>query len=81
MDIYNQISNEIQSAKNIVVTAHKGPDGDAIGSALAMFHLLNKLNKNVALCLPDDAPQYLKSLVGADQMLFFDKTLDYRALI
>ena len=73
MDIYNQISNEIQSAKNIVVTAHKGPDGDAIGSALAMFHLLNKLNKNVALCLPDDAPQYLKSLVGADQMLFFDK--------
>jgi phosphoesterase RecJ-like protein len=72
MDIYNQISTAIQRAENIVVTAHKGPDGDAIGSALATFHLLNQLHKKVSLCLPDDAPQYLKCFVGIEHILLYD---------
>jgi phosphoesterase RecJ-like protein len=76
MDIFNQISHEINSATNIVVTSHKGPDGDAIGSALAMFHLLQKMNKNVSICLPDDAPKYLKCMAGWDQILLFDKNSD-----
>ncbi len=73
---FNQISNEISVAKNIVITAHKGPDGDAIGSALAMFHFLVQINKNVIVCLPDDAPHYLKCLAGSDQIILFDKNPD-----
>jgi phosphoesterase RecJ-like protein len=73
MNLFEQISNEIKAAQNIVVTSHKGPDGDAIGSALAMFLFLRKINKNVSVCLPDDAPHYLKSLNGTDQISFFDK--------
>ena len=31
--------------KNIVITTHRGPDGDAMGSSLALFHLLKKLDQ------------------------------------
>lgn len=77
MDLFEQISNEIKCAQNIVVTSHKGPDGDAIGSALAMFHFLVKINKNVSLCLPDNPPQYLKCLKGSDQINLFDKNPEW----
>jgi phosphoesterase RecJ-like protein len=73
MDIQNQIFSEILAANNIVVTAHKGPDGDAIGSALAMFHFLNAVSKSVSVCLPDDVAHNLKCLNGTDQILLFDK--------
>ena len=35
----------INNATNIVVTAHKNPDGDAVGSALALYHYLKKQRK------------------------------------
>ena len=33
----------LSSPKKIVVTTHKGPDGDAIGSSLGLLHLLKQL--------------------------------------
>lgn len=60
-------------AKNIVITSHKSPDGDAIGSALAMFHLMVNMGKKVKVILPDEAPDFLKWVPGYDQVLFFDQ--------
>ena len=36
----NNIISEIQKSNNIVLLCHKNPDGDAIGSTIAMYHLL-----------------------------------------
>ena len=49
----------ILNAENIVVTTHKSPDGDAIGSALAMHHFLRSIGKNPTTLLPDAAPDFL----------------------
>lgn len=43
----DNILEEIKKAENIVVLTHETPDGDAIGSSLAMNLILQKLGKNV----------------------------------
>ena len=37
----DNIKEEIEKAKNIVILTHECPDGDAVGSALAMYLTLN----------------------------------------
>ncbi len=59
MNIYKQIEAEIQAASHIVITAHKSADGDSIGSSLGLFHFIEKLGKNVVVCHPDQAPEFL----------------------
>ena len=40
-----EIKNEILKAKNIILTAHTNPDGDALGSVLAFLLMLEEYNK------------------------------------
>ena len=61
------IKNEIEKAENIVVLAHENPDGDAIGSALAMYLVLKKMNKDVDVIFPE-FPNTFKFLPGADEV-------------
>jgi phosphoesterase RecJ-like protein len=62
----------ILGAKSIVITTHKSPDGDAIGSAMAMHHFLKTLHKNVITILPDAAPDFLHWVKDYDEALLFD---------
>ncbi|QNM86140.1 bifunctional oligoribonuclease/PAP phosphatase NrnA [Polaribacter pectinis] len=59
MNIYKQIEAEIQSASNIVITAHKSADGDSIGSSLGLLYFIEKLGKKATICHPDKAPDFL----------------------
>ena len=43
----NNIIDEIKVSNNIVLLCHINPDGDAIGSTLAMYESLKKLGKDV----------------------------------
>lgn len=72
----NHSLNLIQNAHHIVVTSHKTPDGDAIGSALAMHHFLIALGKNVTTILPDEVPEFLQWLPAYNDILIFDKQPD-----
>lgn len=49
----DNILEEIRKAQNIVILVHENPDGDAIGSATAMYQALKKLNKYVDLIIPE----------------------------
>ena len=49
-------AERLQSANNIVVTAHVNPDGDAIGSSLALLLILRAMGKQVRVLLDDDIP-------------------------
>ena len=44
----------LKKSKNIAIFSHKGPDPDAIGSALALFKALKKMGKNVSLFCDDE---------------------------
>jgi phosphoesterase RecJ-like protein len=41
-----QIAAELRSRERFLLTAHEGPDGDALGSLLAMHNLLTQLGKD-----------------------------------
>lgn len=46
------LSRSIDDARRIVVVCHVAPDGDAIGSSLALWHTLRGLGKDVFVVVP-----------------------------
>ncbi len=50
------------SAEKILLTCHRGPDGDSVGSLVALAALLKEQGKKVVLYNPDLVPRYLKWL-------------------
>ncbi|PKP46347.1 MAG: DHH family phosphoesterase [Bacteroidetes bacterium HGW-Bacteroidetes-12] len=64
----------IDKAKKIVITTHKNPDGDAIGSSLALFHFFKNIKKNdVEVIVPDSFPDFLNWMNDADKISCYDK--------
>ena len=51
MTTLDSIVEEIKKAESIVVLTHETPDGDAIGSSLAMYNALKQIGKNVDVIL------------------------------
>jgi len=41
-----EVADELRSRERFLLTAHEGPDGDALGSLLGMHHLLTQLGKD-----------------------------------
>ena len=56
---------EIKNAKNVVIMAHEAPDGDAIGSALALCLALKNMDKNPTV-LMKDFPENFSYLPGRE---------------
>ena len=47
------ILEEINNANSIVILTHENPDGDAVGSSLALYHALKAYGKNVEVIIPE----------------------------
>lgn len=63
----------LSEPKPIVIVSHKNPDGDAIGSSLALANYLRQKNHDVTVIMPNDFPEFLKWLPGSSSVLFYDK--------
>ena len=63
----------LSSSKRIAIVPHKNPDGDAIGSTLALWHYLTKKGHKAIVLAPNDFPKFLKWMPGADQILNFER--------
>ena len=63
-----EVADKIQSANKIVVTAHINPDGDAIGSALALMLILRVLGKEVRVFIDDNIPPNFSILPHVDEI-------------
>ena len=61
----------LRDAQRVVITAHRGPDGDAMGSTLAWADYLRSLGKQVRVILPTPCPDFLRWLPGARNVLYF----------
>ena len=66
------IKTLLSTPKNIVIVAHKNPDGDAIGSTLGLYHFLIKNNHNVKVIVPNDFPDFLKWIPGVNEIFKYD---------
>jgi phosphoesterase RecJ-like protein len=71
-DIFKRIVSEIRDANKIVITSHKGPDGDSIGCSLGLYHFIKKNNREVSICHPDVAPEFLQWLNGSEDIIAFE---------
>ena len=58
----------ILSANNIVIIQAENPDGDSLGSSLALEEVLSDLGKTVTLYCPVDIPKYLHYIRGWDRV-------------
>jgi len=71
-----QIKSKLLDAKHILIVAHKNPDGDAIGSSLALYHFLKILKCKVSVVMPNDYPSFLKWLPGNEAVLIYENQTD-----
>ena len=72
---YNKLYKIITgSKKNVVITTHRGPDGDAMGSSLALYHLLKKLEHNVQIITPNDYAYFLHWLPGNKDVIIYEES-------
>ena len=69
---YNQLQAALSDAQNIVITTHRSPDGDAIGSSLALAGFLKPKQKNVTVIVPDPFPNFLEWMEGATDIVVFE---------
>ena len=61
--------NLIEKSEKIVITTHLSPDGDAMGSSLALYHYLRNIGKDVKIVVPNAFPYFLKWMNGADDIV------------
>ena len=58
------IAEWLKAHDDIAIITHIMPDGDALGSSLALMHALNELGKRAFVCDRDEVPGYLRMLPG-----------------
>ena len=63
----------INGVSRIAITCHKSPDGDALGSSLALCHVLRRLGKDAIVVTPDMAPKSLEFVPGVRELVVFTK--------
>ena len=59
-----------------VITAHQKPDGDAMGSSLALYHFLIQLGHDVTVVSPTNWAPFLDWMPGIDTVIDFEKKKD-----
>ncbi|MCD6311736.1 MAG: bifunctional oligoribonuclease/PAP phosphatase NrnA, partial [Elusimicrobia bacterium] len=52
----------LSTLKNVIITGHSGPDGDSIGSGLALASFLRRLGMRVTVCQSDGIPREIAFL-------------------
>lgn len=76
------VAEAIRSRRTFLITSHARPDGDSIGSQLAMAYALDALGKQVRLVNADAAPSAYEGFAGMDRIEILPKVEgDYDALI
>ena len=75
-DIIKKIIDKIHLNNNFIITTHVNPDGDAIGSELALARYLQSLGKNVTIINHSPTPDYLLFMLNSkDNILEFNAEL------
>ena len=67
MSTLDNILEEIDKANSIVILTHENPDGDAIGTGLALYNALKQYGKNPDIIIPE-YPRTFEFLPGAEEI-------------
>ena len=69
---YSRFDTVIHSFRKILVVSHVNPDGDAIGSSLAMCSFLKKFGIESKVLVPNGFPEFLSWMPGAHEVLVYE---------
>lgn len=67
-----QVAERIHAGQNFLITGHRNPDGDALGSGIALQGLIRKMGKQARVVVRDGFGQPLYNIPGADQVRIAD---------
>lgn len=62
----------LNTPKNVVITTHQKPDGDAMGSSLGLYHFLTLLGHRVTVISPTNWASFLTWMPGANNVIDFE---------
>jgi bifunctional oligoribonuclease and PAP phosphatase NrnA len=69
---FSTVSELLKTPKKIFLTSHSNPDGDALGSLLAMYHFLCKTGHEVSMMVPNRFPEFLRWMPGQENILLYE---------
>lgn len=72
----NNIIKAAQEAEHIVITSHRSPDGDSIGSSLGFLRFLRSLGIEATICHPDPCPQFLEWAKKGDAIVNYENSTE-----
>jgi len=58
---------------DVLITTHYNPDGDAIGSSLALYHFLSTQGIEARVLIPNELPSFLQWMPGVEQAVIFSQ--------
>jgi phosphoesterase RecJ-like protein len=72
-DLIHRTQKELNKAEKIVIVVHVGPDGDAMGSSLALWHYLMTIEKEPVVIVPTAFPNFLSWIPGSECVLVYEE--------
>jgi phosphoesterase RecJ-like protein len=66
------LKTQLQDSKKIIVIPHKNPDGDAIGSCVAINELLKSLGHKSSIISPNNFPDFLKWMDNQNEIKIYE---------
>lgn len=70
---FTYLSDIIRRYRKIVILSHANPDGDAMGSSLALYLFLKKLGTEPKVIVPNDYPTFLAWMPSIEDVVIYDK--------
>ncbi len=67
-----EVAQRIRHGSNFLITGHRNPDGDALGSAIALQRLIRQMGKTSRIVVRDGFAKPLASIPGADEVVISD---------
>lgn len=72
-DLIHKTQNEIETSEKVVIVTHVAPDGDALGSALGLWHYLMTIEKEPVVVVPSAYPSFFDWMPGINQVINYEK--------
>ena len=63
----------LEKSRNCLILTHSRPDGDAIGSSLALAHFIKSTGREATIVVPNDYPPFLAWMPGIESIIINDK--------
>lgn len=72
MENLSELKQLLSRPQDILIVSHRNPDGDAVGSSLALYHFLNKFGHTVRVVFPSEYPHFLEWMPSVNDAIIYD---------